>query len=375
MGGQVKRARSVALLVALAITLSVLPAPTAGATGITIPPQIDHQAKTITFHVKLYVYPACPHFYCAVTDKIVGEIATTIENAWNNGLKFECYTIVVDLQITRGTSRTGPVDMVGILIDRSVAPIESHVATANASHWDSSDAADRLLPTNDSPLGQSTWGNPPIRDTTYAHELGHVLGLDDGYTVVDGVAVDRPGAPHDLMSTGMDEGSFIAQKTIDRLVHRAGITAADLHCDLGWNVKIVWTDVYDGVLDTITFDGVVDTVPLGDEFFGISLIGKGTASGSRGGWKACNPGIDVTPSGTVPATFLAILGDGKLTVSAYADLNTTLTGISTAQFTVDSTVETTQTADFKLGAPPPDTLCPHTSYGTATITPVKQTTP
>ncbi len=213
-----------------------------------------------------------------------------------------------------------------------------------------------------------------MRETTYAHELGHVLGLDDGYTVVDGKGVDRPGAAHDLMSMGQDESNKISQQTIDRLVHRAGITKADLHCDLGWLVKIAWTDLYDGTPDTITFDGVVDTVPLGDEYPGISLIGTGTATGSRTGWKACNPGIDVTPSGTVPAIFLAILDGDRLTVSAYADVNTTLTGISTSPFTVDSTVETAQTVEVNLG-PPIGTLCPHTSYGKATITPVQSPPP
>ena len=368
MGGQVKGARRLALVVALAIMCAGLPT-TALAARVTIPVRIDHQAKEIIFDVKLFLYPACPHFYCAVTDAIVVDMVTNIENAWNNGSKFVCYTIVVNFQIERGEWFEVPADAVGIKLDRSAAPIQSEVSTANSSPWNSSNASDRLVPTNNG----STWGNPPMNTHTYAHEFGHVLGLDDGYTEVNGRTVRRPGAPHDLMSTGIgDTNAVISQETIDRLVRRAGITESDLRCNLGWEVKIVWTDVYDGVLDTIIFDGVVDTVPLGDEFFGISLIGKGTASGARGGWKACNPGIDVTPSGTVPATFLAILDGGKLTVSAYADLNTTLTGISTAQFTVDSTVATAQTVDFNLG-PPPDTLCPHTSYGEATITPVKST--
>jgi hypothetical protein len=134
-------------------------------------------------------------------------------------------------------------------------------------------------------------------------------------------------------------------------------------------VKIVWTDAYDGVLDTMTFDGVVDTVPLGDEYVGISLIGTGTVSGSRSGWKACNPGIDVAPNGTVPATFLAILQDGTLTVSAYADGETVLAGISTAPFTVDATVDQEQTVSVDLG-PPVGEPCSHKSYGRATIKPI-----
>jgi hypothetical protein len=209
-----------------------------------------------------------------------------------------------------------------------------------------------------------------MSDNTYAHEFGHVLGLDDGYMDRDGESVDRPGAPHDLMSTGMFDSNYIAQDTVDKLVHRAGVREEDLRCS-GWDVDITWTDTYDGTLDTIIFDGVVDTVPLTDEFFGISLIGEGTASGSRGGWTACNPGIDVVPSGNVPATFLAVI-DTKaktITVSAYANLETALSGIATAAFTFDLEEEGEQTEEVDPGAPIGD-LCPRTSYGTATIKPI-----
>jgi hypothetical protein len=204
---------------------------------------------------------------------------------------------------------------------------------------------------------------------TYAHEFGHVLGLDDGYAEIDGVTQDRPGAPHDLMSTGMWESNYIAQETVDKLMNRAGVDKDDLRCT-GWNVQIEWTDTYNGALDTIIFRGAVDTVPLTDEFYGISLIGEGTASGSRGGWKACNPGIDVAPSGNVPATFLAVIDDEAktITISAYANFDTALSGISTAPFEFDLEEEAQQI----LVSDPSDIvgdLCPHNSYGTATIEP------
>lgn len=373
MGRQMNGARRLVLAAALSILSTVLPAPTVSASpGITMAPKIDHAAKTITFEVKLFLYPACAYPpNCPVPREVADEILSNVNAAWNNGLKFKCYTIVVDLRITRGELRDGLVDEVGVRIDVSPAPIQSQVSTVDGGPWDSSDPSDRELPTND---GQTIWGSEPLNTHTYAHELGHVLGLDDGDTIVDKKYVDRPGAPHDLMSTGMLKSNAISQKTIDRLIGRAGITEADLHCDLGWNVTIVWTDLYDGVLDTITFDGVVDTVPLGDDFIGISLIGEGTASGSRAGWKACNPGVDVIPSGTVPATFLGILDGQNLTVSAFANLDTTLTGISTSQFTFDITAGTPQTVGFDLG-PPRGTLCPHTSYGGATITPVQSSPP
>jgi len=361
---------------ALAIVLVVLglliPTPALGSFGVPITPRIDHTAKTITFEGKLYLYPMCEHFYCAITDDIVRDVKADIEATWNKGYLFRCYRVIVKAIVERGPWYLIPADAVGVRIDRTTQDLRSEVSTEGGSSWNSSDPSARLVPTNEG----STWSGDPINAHTYAHEFGHVLGLDDGYYVdADHVARDRPGAPHDVMSTGMsDQVGVVSQETIDRLVHRAGIEDSDVRCDLGWEVKIAWTDSYDGVLDTMTFDGVVDTVPLGDEYVGISLVGTGTVSGSRSGWKACNPGIDVTPSGTVSATFLAILQDDMLTISAYADGGTELSGISTAMFTVDATVDGEQTVRVDLG-PPVGELCPYTSYGTATIKPIKPVPP
>lgn len=367
MVGLVTRLRQLAVAFALAISLGVSPLPgpagVLGAGGISIPPRIDHQAKTITFEVKLFIYPGCSRPDCAVTQSMAADIATEIENVWNNHLKFECYTLVFNIQVRRGQQWELAPDEVGIRINTSAASERSEVATTNNSPWDSSDPGDRLEPSHDG----STWGSPPLNPHTYSHEFGHVVGLDDGYTMQGDVAVDRPGAPHDVMSTGVsDFDTTVSQETLDRLVHRAGIKESDLHCDTGWKVHIVWTDAYDGVFDTITFDGIIDTVPP-DQPPGeaIYMTGIGTATGSRKGWKLCNPGIDHTPSGTVSATFQGIVTTDTITVSAYADVFTELAGISTATFEADADGDTVEyPRDPAFGEP-----CPHYSFGTATVTP------
>jgi len=366
--------RRLAVAAAVVLAGSLLPGP-AVAFQVPVNPTIDHAAKTITFEGKLFLYPfvSCKYFFCEVTDKIVQDAKADIEAVWN-GYKFRCYTVVIKANVSRGKHFEIPADAVGVRIDRTTEGFRSEVSTEGGSSWNSSDPSARSMPTNEG----STWGvnqdGATLHAHSYAHEFGHVLGLSDGYVTDAGGTHDRPGAPHDVMSTGQDDDSGVSQETIDRLVHRAGIKDSDVRCDLGWEVRITWTDTYDGIPDTMTFDGVVDTVPLGDEYVGISLIGKGTVSGSRSGWKSCNPGIDVTPNGTASATFLAILSDETLTVSAFAELGTALEGISTSIFTVDSTIETPQTVTVEPG-PLVGDLCPHNSYGTATIKPVKSTTP
>jgi hypothetical protein len=352
--------RRLAVVLALAILGSLPTADALASFTIPIPPKIDHAAKTITFEGRLYLYAdrSCKYFYCQVTDQIVNDVRTDIENTWNNGYKFKCYAIVVKATVERGPWYQVPQDAVGVRIDRTSENFESVTST------------DGGAPTHEG----STWGSPPRNAHTYAHEFGHVLGLDDTYTVDDArVAHDRDGTEHDLMNTGMsDLDTRVDQSTIDELVRRAGIRDSDLRCNGGWEVRIVWTDTYDGVKDTVTFDGVVDTIPLGDEFVGISLIGKGTASGSRAGWVGCNPGFGETSPATVPATFLAIIANGTITVSAYADIGTALSGVSTGYFTADSTAEDPPAVTIPPNAVVGDP-CPHNSYGTATLKPLKPT--
>ena len=102
----------------------------------------------------------------------------------------------------------------------------------------------------------------------------------------------------------------------------------------GYQVEIDWTDVYDNVPDTIHFKGQIDTVDLTlpTDSHTLYMTGTGTASGARAGWKACNPGIADTPQGNGTATFQAIITDDTITVSAFADIDNPLSGVTTDLF-------------------------------------------
>jgi hypothetical protein len=178
-------------------------------------------------------------------------------------------------------------------------------------------------------------------------------------------------------------GSFAAP-------YAGSITGVVKHYDflnIAWHekieavVKIVWTDTYDGVDDTITFLGDLtdiqpscSTVPPPDGPCSIDgsvmFMGTGTATGSRAGWAACNPGIDVIPSGTVDATFTASVDGNMMTVGAYADYDTNLSGVITGLFTVplDDGTATFAPPPAQGPTPPPGELCPHHSSGVITVT-------
>ena len=129
-------------------------------------------------------------------------------------------------------------------------------------------------------------------------------------------------------------------------------------------IKIVWTDTYDGVADTITFLGNLTATEPDPVSGAVLYTGTGTASGARAGWARCNPGIDVVPSGTVDATFNGYLtGTGSIMISAYADVFTVLAGISTAPMEVPIVGGFAQFDSPTIGE-----LCPHGSHGEMTVT-------
>ena len=140
---------------------------------------------------------------------------------------------------------------------------------------------------------------------------------------------------------------------------------------LGWDVRIEWTDEYDGIKDTVVFVGVVDTIdqaipqdpsqPEAPAF----MTGTGTATGRRAGWKGCNPGIPDVPGGGGTATFGATIIGDRIHVGAFTDIDNPLFGVTTGVFDVPIEGGT-------VTIPRPDpvgSLCPHTSYGTITVTP------
>jgi hypothetical protein len=161
-------------------------------------------------------------------------------------------------------------------------------------------------------------------------------------------------------------GSFITPYAMfmESHIRNQVVLNLDWHEKVEAVIKIVWTDFYNGVEDRIIFLGDLTSTEADPVSGGVMYTGTGTATGSRAGWAACNPGIDEVPSGTVDATFNGYLtGNGEITISAYADIMTQLSGISTAPMTVPLTGGRAIFTSSVTGE-----LCPHSSDGELTLT-------
>jgi hypothetical protein len=236
------------LAFALAFTAGVQPAAAASkANGVTW--SIDHPAKTITADVRITITPTCkPDFWatkhglsgytrCTVTSAIAAQIKANIESIWN-GHNYYCYDVVVhvDIKVEDDPDATDPTDRVKVRIDQTPGSVVTNTLTRRApGAWDSNSANDALTPMNNG-AGSSTWAYPPIsgRTNAYAHETGHILGLQDGYEWYQDAngqwqTRDLPGAKQDLMTD--EANSNIDVSTIRRMVERAGYTKNDLKCN------------------------------------------------------------------------------------------------------------------------------------------------
>jgi hypothetical protein len=129
----------------------------------------------------------------------------------------------------------------------------------------------------------------------------------------------------------------------------------------GYFIIINWTDVFDGIPDTINFRGLANRRDTSVQGVDAYYTGTGTATGSRPGWKSCNPGIDLVPSGSGAAEFQAGVQNGYVTVAAFPSLNNPLAGIFAGPIIlpVDDLYK-----EFSTPANP-GALCPHAQYGEA----------
>jgi hypothetical protein len=232
---------------------------------------VDHRAKTITVKVKLAIYgPSCgpgdtgpgTNGGCLTSlDRIAREIRADIETVWgttrNGGYHYRCYRLIfqVDVIVVEGRSSV-PEDRVGIRIDRTTQGFRSNVTTTLSSGlrseytgtYLSNDPADRLEPSNNI-VAPSEFGYPKINMHSYAHEFGHILGLDHYY--VESTKELRPGAPKDVMFDA--NLRTISQETIIRLVERnrdrlrdrqgRQVDLDDLVCDLRYKATLKATDL------------------------------------------------------------------------------------------------------------------------------------
>lgn len=289
------------------LVLPIAPSSAAVADGAIVA-KIVHSDRTITFVVRMSLYPACAEPRCAVTPQIARDIRRAIERVWNNAAnKYKCYTVRVQPEISVSrTPLTDAADRVAVRIDRSPVPIRSQVLAVGAGNPLSSSATAILRPTNTShpQAGPSQWAYPPRTSGTYAHEFAHVIGLEDTY---DANGRDIPGSPHDLLNTGMhDNPPKIDASTIARLVKRHGIRDGDLQC--------AWKLVYSG--GGVSADGVKCGTPVGTwalkmriaaavrQRFGLTIsIGRDLAGTWRQAYNVSVPGAGTSGVHTGTAKF------------------------------------------------------------------------
>lgn len=264
-----RRALLALLLLAVLTALPAAPA-TASNTPSAVTWQVDQDLKIITATVRLTLYPACsPRVAtsfrgfdaqgemggpCQVSQAVVDDIVNQVNALWNTGHTYRCYLLVVKVEITvdpGGSSFSTPGDRVMVAIDQTATNVRAHVhgAPNQPGHtWDGNRTEDRFVPINSSDQ-PTTFAWPSDIGTgepfsIYAHEVGHILGLDDAYEYVtdaNGQRVRqlRPGAVDDLMASS--HNTWIDQSTIDRLVERSGVLPpSEVACDYKIDHMVGW---------------------------------------------------------------------------------------------------------------------------------------
>jgi hypothetical protein len=220
------------------------------ANGVTW--SIDDNAKTITADIRITLTPRCTTLQrvdaainplsrskCTVDQAAADAIKANIEKIWNNGNKYYCYDIVVhvDIKIDNSNSNTDPANRVRVqLAQGSTSGVRSitKAVQGDGATWNDSTPNSQVTPVNDG-AASSTWGYPSGSANTFAHEAGHILGLDDGYedyTGPDGktqLSRLRPGAADDLMANTAN--SNIDKTSLRRMVERAGYKKTQLKCN------------------------------------------------------------------------------------------------------------------------------------------------
>jgi hypothetical protein len=235
---------------------------------------VDYAAKWIRITVRIDFYilnltsmPAQRHRAAAA------HAADAVIRYWS-GHKFKCFDVLFELDWRLVSFaepfRTDALD-VG-LIDEStyVSRVEGERKSRRPENR-LSDSPDALLspiteagPTPDpAPRRGAKWGLK-VHPAVYPHEVGHILGLDDGYGYVDGLGVrSPPDHPPDLMSEQTyTPGIGVTPEMITKVIRRSGkVDEARIRCpltlDMGpmtWNMLLMsvndirvhaWTCDYD----------------------------------------------------------------------------------------------------------------------------------
>lgn len=197
----------------------------------------DHDAKTITATVNLAFYNrSCGRgLSCELPAEDVARIVKAIETMWNNGSKVRCYEFKVDVKARSvgSQSESGQTE-VDIGLDYGPVPVRAFVHGAKHGSGASdhlSNAPDQRVEAAHDPAGPTTWPSNTY-DQTYAHEFGHILGLDDNYDT-NRPGFPLPGASDDLM---FRKQGTVTDEMVKRVVERSGqVDLKDLRC--GWTTN------------------------------------------------------------------------------------------------------------------------------------------
>lgn len=232
--------RKSAVLVSLVALLWLLaPSSSALNLGVTWRQKDSERRIELTVRIAVYVVPAPTNGL--QRDRYLQAIAAIeadIERAWN-GKTFKCYDLIVDVQVR---AASGPSDVRSnefpVRLDTSLVPkgrvgmehVRSHVGVPGYS-------SDNYL--SDDPQWDPVTGptdRPSLWQLTaskgaYAHEFGHLLGLDDNYvTDAQGNGTLRPGAANDVMYLYSSE---VSDQTIVKAIRRSGeIDESRIKCPL-----------------------------------------------------------------------------------------------------------------------------------------------
>ncbi len=155
------------------------------------------------------------------------EIIDKITAAWN-GHMFACFKVVVAVDIELvGLTQDADADQVPILIKTERVAARSFVRAVSADEYLSDEPEEGFVLQTGSHtfLESSVWASPPLSPGTYAHEFGHILGLDDNY--VEKTRALREGAAPDVMF----DNSAVSPETIAKVIRRSGkVDESMIHC-------------------------------------------------------------------------------------------------------------------------------------------------